>query len=141
MHRKPSIPILVLCLLVLALSFIGCEGPEGPVGPQGSQGLPGNDGEPGEDGQPGPEGPPGVAIIPISGVISIGNYQGNPDFARVEDYRIGENDVVQVFVTSDPTVYAWSFWPLYAVQPGWVSIYDPDHDLIGYHYLILVIKS
>ncbi|MBA7637930.1 hypothetical protein ES703_45579 [subsurface metagenome] len=141
-------------LFVFAIAIVllcGCEGPEGqqgsqgPVGPAGLQGAhgangsDGSDGQDGEDGEPGPEGPPGAAIIPISGIISIGDYAG--DYIRLYHDSIDVSDVVQVYVTSDPSVYSWMFWSDYAVTSGRVSLYDPNRYLFGWHVLVLVINQ
>ncbi len=134
---KFFITLLIICVLLL-----GCEGPEGPLGPVGPTGEQGEDGLPGEDGEDGEDGEPGIPpIIPITGVISIGNYSENPDYARINDNRIDEGDVVQLYFTSDPELYSWRSYSGFYVTSGRVSIYDPDQDALGWTYLILVIKA
>ncbi|MBA7620834.1 hypothetical protein ES703_28189 [subsurface metagenome] len=132
MNRKPFIPALISLSIMLALSFIGCEGPEGsegPVGPEGIQGM---------QGETGPEGPSGSVITPISGVIGIGDYQG--EHVRVDNDLIDEFNVHQVYLSPDPRDHTWLFWAFFAVTTGCVLIYDPDHDFIGWNYLILIIQ-
>lgn len=50
---------LIIAVLALGLSLMGCEGKTGPAGPAGVAGQPGQPGAAGADGDRGPQGPPG----------------------------------------------------------------------------------
>lgn len=53
---------LVVCILVLSASLIGCKGPEGLQGPAGLHGLEGKQGLEGEQGEQGEQGPQGESV-------------------------------------------------------------------------------
>ena len=50
---------LIIAVLALSLSLMGCEGKTGPAGPAGVAGQPGQPGQAGEDGDRGPQGDKG----------------------------------------------------------------------------------
>lgn len=128
----------VIILLITCFLLFGCEGPEGKqglVGPTGEVGPPGEEGSPGEDGEPGKD----AEIIPISGVVSVGDYDGQA--VRIDDYRIHKGDAVLVYVTLNPESYPWLDLSNFYVFDGYIWIPDPSNDLLGWHYLILIIKA
>lgn len=119
----------VLYLLLVCCLLMSCEGPEGQ---QGLVGPPGEQGEPGET---------GATIIPLTGRITGDSYLDNASFAVVEDNRVNISDVIQVYLTPELDDEVWAFYSGYLVESGKVIMYDPDHDLLSWYYLILIIKN
>ncbi|MBA7628753.1 hypothetical protein ES703_36248 [subsurface metagenome] len=118
-----------LCLLLVSFLLMSCEGPEGQ---QGLVGPPGEQGEPGET---------GATIILLTGRITNNSYLDNGDFAVADDAKVNVNDVIQVYVSDEPDAETWLFYPTFLVESGKVMMYDPDHDLLSWYYLILIIKN
>jgi hypothetical protein len=107
--------------------LFACEGKEGPMGPEGPAGPPG---PPGED---------GATIIYEYGVISAGDYSGG--YIGIDSDYLEETDVVQFYVSPDPDFYTWAMWPLIEITDGTIYAYDPDINLVGFDYMLKIIKS
>lgn len=59
---KHSSLALVVCILILSASLVGCKGPQGVQGPEGLHGLQGIEGPEGEQGEQGEQGPEGGSV-------------------------------------------------------------------------------
>ncbi len=105
-------------LLVITLLAFACEGKQGPVGP---------------------EGPRGTTTILLSGIIANGDYDGS--FCKIYSFYIDDEDVVQVYISSDRSQWSWTFVDDFRLADGRVSIYDPYRDYLGYDYEIKIIKE
>ncbi len=126
-------------LLVITLLAFACEGKQGTIGLTGSDG---EQGEQGEQGPQGPEGPPGesgATIIYEYGVISIGDYSNN--YIWIYSAYLDEEDVVQVYLSPDQSVYAWLLVPAIELTYGLVYVYDPSYTFLGFEYMIKIIKN
>ena len=117
----------VITLLVAALMLLSCEGKQGPVGPEGPAGP------------AGPAGEDGATIIYEYGTVSIGDY--NSGYIIIDSDFLEETDVVQIYFSPDPDVWTWAMWPLFEITDGTIYVYDPDVDLLGYDYMLKLIKD
>ncbi len=126
-------------LLVITLLAFACEGKQGPIGLTGSDGEQGEQGEQGPGGPQGPPGESGATIIYVYGTISWGDYSG--DFIRIYSSYLAEEDVVQVYVSADPAVYAWRCVDEIQLTNGLVYVYDFWVDYLGYDYMVKIIKN
>ena len=122
--------------VLLAFLLFACEGKQGPVGPIGPQGDQGDQGDPGLQGPPGES---GATIIYLTGVVSNGNY--NASFIEIISTYIETEDIVQVYMTPDQSLYAWLLIYDIQIMEGAVGIYDPSHVYLGFDYMVKIIKS
>ena len=121
----------ITCLLV-ALTFLACEGPPGPTGPTGSpgsagtqgergergpQGLAGGEGPQGEQGERGSPGYAGVAQFTLIDVILGGdNYDTDDGRYIINDERIRADSLIEVYLkfhfrnTGDPFYVPFDIW-------------------------------
>lgn len=124
---------LTMILMLLAIAVFACEG---PVGPPGDQGIQGDQGIPGEDGAPGQD---GAVIITVYGSISNSNYDG--DWMEISSSYVGEEDVIQLYVSPDSELWAWRHVEGLQVTNSAVAFYDPGRDYLGYDFLLKIIKD
>ena len=124
-----TLTIVLTIILLLCLS-LSCEGDRGPMGPTGRQGPTGNEG---------PQGPPGegVQIISIIGQINNSRYYG---FFEIWNSIIRADDVVDVYVGPDTQIIAWASCE-HAYGDGFALIYDPDYSLVGWYYLVRIVRN
>ena len=134
--------LILICIVWFATGCEGEQGAQGITGAQGAKGEQGGTGEDGQDGQDGEDGESGIPpIIPITGMFVMGHYSESSDYASFYDTRIDEGDIVQLYLSSNPDVYAWLFYPDYQVTDYKMYIQGEDYWLVGKYYLILVIKG
>lgn len=126
-------------LLVITLLAFACEGKQGPIGPAGPEGEQGQQGEQGPEGPEGPPGESGATIIYEYGVISIGDYSDN--YIWIFSTYLDEDDVVQVYVTPDQSIYAWLCVSEIELTNGLVYVYDPLYGFLGWEYMLKIIKN
>lgn len=100
------------------------------MGPTGRQGPTGNEG---------PQGPPGegVQIISITGQI---NSLRSVGFFEVYNSIIRADDIVNVYVGVDSPLISWGSC-FYVYGDGFVWIYDPDYSLLGWYYLVRIVRN
>ncbi len=126
-------------LLVITLLAFACEGKQGPIGPAGADGEQGDQGEQGPTGPQGPDGESGATIIYEYGVISIGNYNGS--FLEIFSSYLAAEDVVQLYMSPDQSIYTWMCIAEIQIVDGRLSLYDPSVLYLGFDYMIKIIKN
>ncbi len=129
----------IILALLLALVSLGCEGDTGPAGPAGETGADGPQGPTGPTGPTGPPGEDGAVIIHVYGTISISDYQGN--LINILSSYISDTDVVQLWMSSDPALWAYQFIEDVQLTNGRVYVYDPLQDYLGWEYVLMIIKD
>ncbi len=126
-------------LLVITLLAFACEGKQGTIGLTGSDGEQGEQGDQGPGGPQGPPGESGATIIFDYGVILVGDYSNN--YIWLFSSYLAEEDVVQVYVTPDQSLYAWLCASEIELTNGLVYVYDPSYNFLGWEYMIKIIKN
>ncbi len=132
-----------LFLVVMAIILIcSCTGEQGPMGPSGAEGQ---QGETGPQGDSGPQGSPGIPgdwnCVVLTGTVSNSMYELDNSFSyyvSIFDDAIKDNQITQLYFSTDANVYAWwseSYWQL---TNGVIYINDPQKDLLGFDYMILI---
>ncbi|MBA7577502.1 hypothetical protein ES708_19355 [subsurface metagenome] len=119
----------VLYVLLVCYLLISCEGSgeqQGPVNPPEEQGE---------------QGESDATTILLTGKITGDSYPDNTNLVIIHDARIKVNDVIQAYISLKPDGGDWLFYPTFMVKSGKVSMYDPEHKLPGWYYLILIIKN
>ena len=121
--------------LLVALTFVACEGPAGPMGPtgqtgppgqkgdqgdRGSQGLAGAAGPQGEKGEQGERGEPGFAGVAQFTLIDVtlgsDNYDTDDGRYIVNDERINPETLIEIYLkfhfrnTGDPFYVPFDIW-------------------------------
>ncbi len=124
---------ILIAIMVLAFSGLACQGDVGPIGPAGQDGAEGATGPPGQPGED------GAVIISIYGSISNSDYENN--FIYIESSYISDDDVVQLWMSSDAETWAYQFIEETYLTNGRVAVYDPYEEYLGWDYIVKIIKN
>lgn len=113
--------IKITTAILLACFMLACEGEQGPMGPPGQQGQPGGDAQ----------------IISIVG--QVGSFRSS-GFFEIFNTTIRANDAVTVYVGVDSPITNWASCE-FAYGDGFALIYDPNYSLVGWYYLVRIIRN
>jgi hypothetical protein len=91
------------------------------------------------EGKQGPMGPPGAGITYIYGDISANDYYGS--YIEINHTAIDEDAVTQFYVTPNFGDYGWLNIGQFEMADDWIYIYDPDRDLSGWEYMIMIVTD
>lgn len=140
--------ILTVVISLLFLSICACTGDQGPMGPSGSEGQQGEQGETGPQGQPGPQGSTGLPgsmdCIVLTGTVSNSMYETDNSgnfYVNIYNSSIKDNQITQVYFSSDANVYAWWSDSQWQLTNGVIYVFDPQKELLGYDYMILIAEG
>jgi len=106
--NKFTIMKKVIFTLLVAISFMACEGPEGPMGPAGQDGRPGLNGQDGKDGQNGQDGK-GTKWYTTSFTVNQSDWKLSGKVGDLNSYFYADKNLPQLddFVFAKGTVIGY----------------------------------